>query len=155
MSPLCTRLWSTITWMHGRRLSLPLLRQSLCHASVCSARSTTRKAWPQKRGEMFSTFMAKKFLTKSSRELLTFLKSSMESCQLAELKYTIFSGTGRKTKKLRCSKLFLSKISIAWAPRGINISISIQVHNPYTVGKLLIRRVKVCNFSRIERNTEE
>ena len=36
---------------------------------------------------------------------------SMESCRLAELKYAIFSGTGRKTKKLRCSKLFLSTVS--------------------------------------------
>ena len=35
----------------------------------------------------------------------------MESCRLAELKYAIFSGTGRKTKKLRCSKLFLSMVS--------------------------------------------
>ena len=41
------------------------------------------------------------------------------------------------------------------APRGINISLSIQLHNPYTVGKLSIRRVKLCNFSRIKRNTEE
>ena len=37
--------------------------------------------------------------------------TSMESCRLAELKYTIFSRTGRKTKKLRCSKLFLSTVS--------------------------------------------
>ena len=35
----------------------------------------------------------------------------MESCRLAELKYAIFSGTGRKTKKLQCSKLFLSTVS--------------------------------------------
>ena len=31
----------------------------------------------------------------------------MESCRLAEFKYAIFSTTGRKTKKLRRSKLFL------------------------------------------------
>ena len=31
----------------------------------------------------------------------------MESCQLADLKYAIFSRTGRKTKKLPRSKLFL------------------------------------------------
>ena len=31
----------------------------------------------------------------------------MESCRLAELKYAIFSRTGRKTKKLPRSKLFL------------------------------------------------
>ena len=39
-------------------------------------------------------------------------RTSMESCRLAELKYAIFSGTGRKTKKLRCSKLFLSTVSM-------------------------------------------
>ena len=37
--------------------------------------------------------------------------TSMESCQLAELKYAIFSRTGRKNKKLRRSKLFLSTVS--------------------------------------------
>ena len=38
-------------------------------------------------------------------------RTSMESCRLAEWKYAIFSGTGRKTKKLWCSKLFLSMVS--------------------------------------------
>ena len=38
-------------------------------------------------------------------------RMSMESCPLADLKYAIFSGTGRKTKKLRCSKLFLLMVS--------------------------------------------
>ena len=38
-------------------------------------------------------------------------RTSMESCRLAELKYAIFNGTGCKTKKLRCSKLFLSMVS--------------------------------------------
>ena len=33
--------------------------------------------------------------------------TSMESCQLADLKYAIFSSTGHKTKKLRCTNLFL------------------------------------------------
>ena len=37
-------------------------------------------------------------------------RTSMESCRLAELKYAISSGTGHKTKKLRCSKLFLSMV---------------------------------------------
>ena len=32
---------------------------------------------------------------------------------------------------------------------------SIQRHNQYTIGKLFIRRVKICNFTRIERKTEE
>ena len=34
--------------------------------------------------------------------------TAMESCRLAELKYAIFSRTGRKTKNLPRSKLFLS-----------------------------------------------
>ena len=38
-------------------------------------------------------------------------RTSMESCRSAELKYAIFSGTGRKTKKLQCSKRFLSTVS--------------------------------------------
>ena len=35
---------------------------------------------------------------------------SMESCQLADLKYAIFSSTGCKTKKLPRTKLFLSMV---------------------------------------------
>ena len=34
-------------------------------------------------------------------------RTSMESCPLAELKYAIFRRTGRKTKKLPRSKLFI------------------------------------------------
>ena len=36
--------------------------------------------------------------------------TSLESCRLAELKYAIFSRTGHNTKKLRCSKHFLSAV---------------------------------------------
>ena len=36
--------------------------------------------------------------------------TSMESCQLADLKYAISSSTGCKTKKLPRSKLFLSMV---------------------------------------------
>ena len=36
--------------------------------------------------------------------------TSMESCQLADLKYAIFSSTRCKTKKLPRSKLFLSMV---------------------------------------------
>ena len=39
--------------------------------------------------------------------------------------------------------------------RRIDISVSIQLHNPYKVEKLSIRRVQICNFSRIRRKTEE
>ena len=38
--------------------------------------------------------------------------TALESCQLAELKYAIFSTTGRKTKKLQCSKLFRRSLSM-------------------------------------------
>ena len=34
----------------------------------------------------------------------------MESCQLADLKYAIYSSTGYQTKKLPRSKLFLSMV---------------------------------------------
>ena len=37
---------------------------------------------------------------------------SLQSCRLAELKYAIFSRTGRKTKKLRRSKLYRRSLSI-------------------------------------------
>ena len=43
----------------------------------------------------------------------------------------------------------------AWAPRGIDNFTSIQRHNSYTIGKLSLRRFKICNFSRIGRRTEE
>ena len=36
--------------------------------------------------------------------------TSMESCQLADLKYAIFSSTGCKNEKLPRSKLFLSMV---------------------------------------------
>ena len=36
--------------------------------------------------------------------------TSMESCQLPDLKYALFSWTGCKTKKLPRSKLFLSMV---------------------------------------------
>ena len=36
--------------------------------------------------------------------------TSIESCQLADLKYAIFSSTGCKIKKLPRSKLFLSMV---------------------------------------------
>ena len=45
------------------------------------------------------------FLCRSS-----FGSTGMESCRLPELKYAIFSSTGRKTKKFPRSKLFLSMV---------------------------------------------
>ena len=43
---------------------------------------------------------------------------AMENCQLAELKYAIFSRAGRKTKKLPRSKLFLSMAFKHWLLEG-------------------------------------
>ena len=44
--------------------------------------------------------------------------TSMESCQLADLKYAISSSTGCKTKKLPRSKLFLSMVFKHWLLEG-------------------------------------
>ena len=45
----------------------------------------------------------------------------MESYRLAQLKYAIFSGTGRKTKKLHRSKLFLWTVFKHGLPEGSTI----------------------------------
>ena len=47
--------------------------------------------------------------------------TAMESCQLPELKYAIFSRTGRKTKKLPRSKLFLWTVFKHGLPEGSTI----------------------------------
>ena len=44
--------------------------------------------------------------------------TSLESCQLADLKYVIFSCTGYNTKKLPRSKLFLSMVFKHGLPEG-------------------------------------
>ena len=81
--------------------------------------------------------------------------TAMESCRLPELKYAIFSSTGRKAKHYRARSSFYRWPLSMNSYRGINISISIQLHDPYTIGKLSIRRVKICNVTRIGRKTEE
>ena len=79
-----------------------------------------------------------------------------DSSGLAELKHPFFSRTGRNTKKLRRSNLFqLTIFKHGIDPRGIDNFTSIQLHKPYKVWKLSIRRVKMRNFSRIRRNTKE
>ena len=80
--------------------------------------------------------------------------TAMENCRLAELKYAISSRAGCKAKNTALEALSIDGL-YAWAPRGINISISIHLHDPYTIGKLSIRRVKICNSTRIGRKTEE
>ena len=82
--------------------------------------------------------------------------TSMESCQLADLKYAIISRTGSKTKKLPRSKLFLWTVLKHGLLEGSTTLLqSIQRHNSHTIGTLSIRRVQICNFSRIGRKTEE
>ena len=46
-------------------------------------------------------------------------------------------------------------VTIVWAARGIDIFISIQLYKLYTVGKLSIKQVKICNLSQMRRKTEE
>ena len=63
---------------------------------------------------------------------------SLKSWQLAEWKYAIFSRTGRKTKKLGHSNLFLSTVFKHGLLEGLTFLFQ-----------------KICNFTRIGRNTEE
>ena len=62
----------------------------------------------------------------------------------------------RQDVKLKITALEALSIDglLAWAPRGIDKFIAIQRHNQYTSAKLSIRRVKICNISRIGHNTE-
>ena len=53
--------------------------------------------------------------------------TSMESCQLANLKYAIFSSTGCKTKKITALEaLSIDGLLLAWAPRGIDIRTDVK-----------------------------
>ena len=60
---------------------------------------------------------------------------------------------------LRLKVTALEPLSIddlkAWASSGHDIFISIQLHKPYAVAKLSIRRDKICNFSMIGHRTEK
>ena len=96
---------------------------------------------------------------------------SMESCQLADLKYAIFSRPRGKTKNLPRSKLFLSMVfkhglldgltseqmwsivfprGFDWAlwcgSRGINKFSLPQPFGLYVNGKLSISWFEICNF---------
>ena len=62
----------------------------LCHASI---------------GVRCERVWGPTFLRRTSK-----IDTPLESSRLAELKYAIFSRTGHKTKKLQCSKLFLSTV---------------------------------------------
>ena len=62
----------------------------------------------------------------------------MESCRLAELKYAIFSRTGRKTKKLPRSKVFLWTVFKHGLPEGSTILLqySAITHTPLESSQL-------------------
>ena len=49
--------------------------------------------------------------------------TSMESCQLPDLKYAIFSSTGCKTEKLSRSKLFLLVVFKHWLLDGFRTDV--------------------------------
>ena len=73
---------------------------------------TALKFWPENLEKFRSTELydaplegSTIFLYRSSLGHMSF-----KSCRLAEWKYAIFSRTGRKTKKLRRSNLFLSTV---------------------------------------------
>ena len=51
--------------------------------------------------------------------------TSMESSQLADLKYVIFSRTGCKTKTTALEALSIDGL-LAWAPRGIDIRTDVK-----------------------------
>ena len=80
--------------------------------------------------------------------------TAMESCRLPDLKYAIFSRTGRKTKKLPRSKLFLLMAFKHGLLEGSTFlfQYSSMTHAPLESCRL---GVKICNFTRIGRKTEE
>ena len=82
-------------------------------------------------------------------------RTPLDSSGLAELKYAFFSRTGSNTKKLRRSNLFQMTILKYGLLEGSTILLQYSSISLYKVGKLCIRRVKMCNFSRIRRKTEE
>ena len=90
------------------------------------------------------------FLQRSSKS-----RMSLKSPPLAELKYAFLSRTGRKTKKITALEPLSIDDLTAWASRGIDHFISMQLQKPYAVGKLSIRQAKLCNFSRIRCKTEK
>ena len=69
-------------------------------------------------------------------------RTSIESCQLAELKYAIFSGTGRKTKKLRCLKLFLSMVSKHGLLEGYTFLFQYSAITPTPLGSSRLGELK-------------
>ena len=73
-------------------------------------------------------------------------RTPLKSSRLAELKYTFFSGTGRKTKKLRRSNLFPLTIFKYGLLEGLTFFISIQLNKLYTVESSRVGEQKNMQF---------
>ena len=81
-------------------------------------------------------------------------RTSMESRRLAELKYVIFSRTGRNIKKLPRSKLFLSMAFKLGLPEGSTILFHYSSMTCASSESSRLR-VKICHFTRIGRKTKK
>ena len=126
----CTKAVSSASPGHTPKrcqlqLFLAALGQVVCCGKALDLRSLNlqfQHDWPKdKKIQLFQFFLPENLENFRSTELYgaplkgstIFLKRistcrmSMESYRLAELKYAIFSRTGHKTKKSRCSELFL------------------------------------------------
>ena len=82
---------------------LPELKYAIFSRARCKI-----KKFP--RSKLFLSMALKPGLLEGSTFLLQYssmTRAPLESCRLAELKYAIFSRTGRNTKKLPRSKLFI------------------------------------------------
>ena len=64
-------------------------------------------------------------------------RTPLESSRLAELKYAFPAGQDIRLKMMALEPLSIDDLK-AWASRGINNFISIQLYKPYAVGKLSI-----------------
>ena len=139
-----------------------LRKLSISDAKICSFSSIGQKI---KQITALSIFWRKREKFRSTEHYGTVLEGStiflcrsslgstaMESCRLPELKYAIFSRAGLRAKKLPRSKLFLS---MAFKHGLLEGSTFLFQYSSMTIGKLSIRRVKICNFSRIGRKTEK
>ena len=82
-------------------------------------------------------------------------RMSMESYRLAELKYAFFRRTGRKTKKLRCSKLFLWTVLKHGLLEGSTFLFQYSSMTRAPLESCQLGELKICNFRRIRRKTEE
>ena len=80
---------------------------------------------------------------------------SMESYRLAELKYAIFSTTERKTKKLPCSKLFLSTVFKHGLLEGLTIFLNRSSTCRTSMESYRLAELKYAIFSATGRKTKK